>query len=105
MAINRLAAETSPYLRQHADNPVAWFPWGEDAFAEAKRRDVPIFLSVGYSSCHWCHVMAHAVTKMWRLEPIFGHSIVVSTSQFSPVLPTFFPRGKRNDGGIVTFAQ
>jgi uncharacterized protein YyaL (SSP411 family) len=56
---NRLADETSPYLRQHADNPVDWFAWGEDAFAEAKRRDVPIFLSVGYSSCHWCHVMAH----------------------------------------------
>jgi uncharacterized protein len=57
--INRLAAETSPYLLQHANNPVDWFPWGEEAFAEAKRRDVPIFLSVGYSSCHWCHVMAH----------------------------------------------
>ncbi|MEX0834877.1 MAG: thioredoxin domain-containing protein, partial [Nitriliruptor sp.] len=56
---NRLAHETSPYLRQHADNPVDWFPWGDEAFAEAKRRDVPIFLSVGYSACHWCHVMAH----------------------------------------------
>ncbi len=59
MVINRLAAETSPYLLQHADNPVEWFPWGDEAFAEARRRDVPIFLSVGYSSCHWCHVMAH----------------------------------------------
>jgi uncharacterized protein len=57
--INRLADQTSPYLRQHADNPVDWFPWGDEAFAEAKRRDVPIFLSVGYSACHWCHVMAH----------------------------------------------
>lgn len=56
---NRLAHETSPYLLQHADNPVDWRPWGEEAFAEARRRDVPIFLSVGYSSCHWCHVMAH----------------------------------------------
>jgi uncharacterized protein len=56
---NRLADATSPYLRQHADNPVDWHPWGDAAFAEAKRRDVPIFLSVGYSSCHWCHVMAH----------------------------------------------
>jgi uncharacterized protein YyaL (SSP411 family) len=56
---NRLAASTSPYLRQHADNPVDWREWGEDAFAEARERDVPIFLSVGYSSCHWCHVMAH----------------------------------------------
>ncbi len=56
---NRLAAETSPYLRQHRDNPVDWFAWGEEAFAEARRRDVPILLSVGYSACHWCHVMAH----------------------------------------------
>ena len=51
--------ETSPYLRQHADNPVDWYPWGDEAFALARERDVPIFLSVGYSSCHWCHVMAH----------------------------------------------
>ena len=54
---NRLAAESSPYLRQHAQNPVDWFPWGEAAFAEARTRDVPIFLSIGYSTCHWCHVM------------------------------------------------
>jgi uncharacterized protein YyaL (SSP411 family) len=57
--MNRLANATSPYLQQHADNPVHWFEWGEEAFEEAKRRGVPIFLSVGYSSCHWCHVMAH----------------------------------------------
>ncbi|HUF84911.1 MAG TPA: thioredoxin domain-containing protein [Acidimicrobiia bacterium] len=57
--MNRLAAETSPYLRQHADNPVDWYPWGEEAFARAKEEDKPILLSVGYSSCHWCHVMAH----------------------------------------------
>ena len=56
---NRLSESTSPYLLQHADNPVDWFPWGQEAFDEAKRRDVPIFLSVGYSACHWCHVMAH----------------------------------------------
>ncbi len=56
---NRLAHETSPYLLQHADNPVDWYPWGEEAFAAARERDVPIFLSVGYSACHWCHVMAH----------------------------------------------
>ncbi len=57
--MNRLADQTSPYLRQHADNPVHWWPWGEEAFAEARRRDVPVLLSVGYSACHWCHVMAH----------------------------------------------
>ncbi|MGB6057033.1 MAG: thioredoxin domain-containing protein [Microthrixaceae bacterium] len=56
---NRLASETSPYLRQHADNPVDWYPWGDEAFAAARERDIPILLSVGYSSCHWCHVMAH----------------------------------------------
>ncbi|QDI69338.1 hypothetical protein CD934_11965 [Streptomyces calvus] len=56
---NRLAHETSPYLLQHADNPVDWWPWSEEAFAEARRRQVPVLLSVGYSSCHWCHVMAH----------------------------------------------
>jgi len=57
--MNRLATETSPYLRQHRDNPVDWYPWGSDAFAEATERDVPVLLSVGYSACHWCHVMAH----------------------------------------------
>ena len=56
---NRLSAETSPYLRQHADNPVEWYAWGPEAFAAACDRDVPILLSVGYSACHWCHVMAH----------------------------------------------
>jgi uncharacterized protein YyaL (SSP411 family) len=56
---NRLADATSPYLRQHQENPVDWWEWGEDAFAEARRRDVPVLLSVGYSACHWCHVMAH----------------------------------------------
>src|SRR5438105_1740215 len=57
--VNRLADETSPYLRQHKDNPVDWFPWGEEAFAKARAEDRPIMLSVGYSACHWCHVMAH----------------------------------------------
>ena len=56
---NRLADSTSPYLQQHRDNPVDWWEWGPEAFAEARRRDVPIFLSVGYAACHWCHVMAH----------------------------------------------
>src|SRR5512142_3039073 len=56
---NRLASETSPYLQQHAENPVDWYPWGDDAFARARAEDKPILLSVGYSACHWCHVMAH----------------------------------------------
>jgi hypothetical protein len=58
-AANRLAREKSPYLLQHAHNPVDWYPWGEEAFAKARAEDKPIFLSIGYSTCHWCHVMAH----------------------------------------------
>jgi uncharacterized protein len=57
--VNRLAAETSPYLLQHADNPVDWYPWGEEAFARARDEDLPVLLSVGYAACHWCHVMEH----------------------------------------------
>jgi uncharacterized protein YyaL (SSP411 family) len=57
--VNRLARETSPYLRQHADNPVDWYPWGSEAFDRAREDDKPVLLSVGYSACHWCHVMAH----------------------------------------------
>jgi uncharacterized protein YyaL (SSP411 family) len=56
---NRLALEQSPYLLQHADNPVDWYPWGDEAFEQAKAEDKPVFLSIGYSTCHWCHVMEH----------------------------------------------
>ena len=58
-APNRLAGETSPYLKQHENNPVDWYPWGEEALELARRENKPILLSVGYSACHWCHVMAH----------------------------------------------
>ena len=57
--MNRLAAETSPYLLQHAENPVDWYPWGPEALERARSEEKPILLSVGYSACHWCHVMAH----------------------------------------------
>jgi uncharacterized protein YyaL (SSP411 family) len=57
--VNRLAGETSPYLLQHAENPVDWYPWGDEAFAKARTEDKPILLSVGYAACHWCHVMEH----------------------------------------------
>ena len=56
---NRLKNETSPYLIQHASNPVDWYPWGAEALEKARSEDKPIFLSIGYSACHWCHVMAH----------------------------------------------
>ncbi|MEW8047688.1 MAG: DUF255 domain-containing protein, partial [Candidatus Thiodiazotropha sp.] len=55
--VNRLILEDSPYLLQHAHNPVDWYPWSEEAFARAKRENKPVFLSIGYSTCHWCHVM------------------------------------------------
>ncbi|MET7884190.1 thioredoxin domain-containing protein [Streptomyces avermitilis] len=67
---NRLAHETSPYLLQHADNPVDWWPWSAEAFEEARRRGVPVLLSVGYSSCHWCHVMA---TESFEDEAVAAH--------------------------------
>ena len=57
MPANRLQYEKSPYLRQHALNPVDWYPWGDEAFEKARRENKPIFLSIGYSTCHWCHVM------------------------------------------------
>ena len=57
--MNRLAGETSPYLLQHAGNPVDWYPWGEEALERARQEDRPILLSIGYAACHWCHVMAH----------------------------------------------
>ena len=58
-ASNRLIDEKSPYLIQHAGNPVNWYPWGEEAFDKARKEDKPVFLSIGYATCHWCHVMAH----------------------------------------------
>lgn len=63
--MNHLKNETSPYLLQHADNPVDWYPWCGEAFERAKSEDKPVFLSIGYSTCHWCHVMAHNVCS-WR---------------------------------------
>jgi hypothetical protein len=67
---NRLANETSPYLLlQHADNPVHWLPWGDEAFEASRERDVPILLSVGDSACHWCHVMPPDLTARWARTP------------------------------------
>jgi uncharacterized protein YyaL (SSP411 family) len=73
---NRLAGEKSPYLLQHADNPVDWRPWGEDAFADAKRESKPIFLSIGYSTCHWCHVMAHESFENAEIAAIINRDFI-----------------------------
>ena len=59
--MNRLADQTSPYLQQHAANPVEWYAWGPEALERARAEDKPILLSIGYSACHWCHVMAHEI--------------------------------------------
>jgi uncharacterized protein YyaL (SSP411 family) len=73
---NRLAAEKSPYLLQHAQNPVDWYPWGEEAFARARDEDKPIFLSVGYSTCHWCHVMEHESFEQPAIAELLNASFV-----------------------------
>jgi uncharacterized protein len=73
---NRLAHEKSPYLLQHEHNPVDWYPWGEDAFAKARRENKPIFLSVGYSTCHWCHVMAHESFESEEVAAVMNREFV-----------------------------
>ncbi len=73
---NRLAAEQSPYLLQHAENPVDWYAWGDEAFAKARAEDKPIFLSVGYSTCHWCHVMEHESFENERLAALLNRDFV-----------------------------
>jgi uncharacterized protein len=74
--VNRLRSATSPYLLQHADNPVDWWPWGPEAFAEARRRDVPVLISVGYAACHWCHVMAHESFEDEAIATLLNDSVV-----------------------------
>ncbi len=73
---NRLQHETSPYLLQHAENPVDWFPWGDEAFRKAKAEDKPVFLSIGYSTCHWCHVMAHESFEDTEVAQILNQHFV-----------------------------
>jgi len=73
---NRLQYESSPYLRQHADNPVNWYPWCEEAFSCARREDKPIFLSIGYSTCHWCHVMAHESFESDEVAHILNNGFI-----------------------------
>ena len=73
---NRLQHEKSPYLLQHADNPVDWYPWGDEAFETAGRQDKPIFLSIGYSTCHWCHVMEHESFEDPQVAPLMNEAFV-----------------------------
>ncbi|NVN29203.1 thioredoxin domain-containing protein, partial [Endobacter medicaginis] len=73
---NQLGSEASPYLRQHADNPVHWWPWGRAALDEAARRDCPILLSIGYAACHWCHVMAHESFEDARVAGLMNAGFV-----------------------------
>ena len=88
---NRLARESSPYLLQHADNPVDWFPWSQEALQLAREQDKPIFLSIGYSACHWCHVMAHEsfesheTAAIFQLRLDFGWHISGCTCDKDPV--------------------
>jgi len=79
---NRLAAERSPYLLQHAENPVDWYPWGQEAFDKARELDRPIFLSIGYSTCHWCHVMAHESFESQAIADFLnGHFIAIKVDR------------------------
>ena len=73
---NRLQKEKSPYLRQHGENPVDWYPWGEEAFEKARREDKPVFLSIGYATCHWCHVMAHESFEDAEIASILNDNYV-----------------------------
>ena len=80
---NRLINEKSPYLRQHAENPVDWYPWGEEAFEKARREDKPVFLSIGYSTCHWCHVMAHESFEDPGIAAILNEHDVLSPEELA----------------------
>ena len=76
---NHLKNQTSPYLLQHADNPVDWYPWSEEAFSKARAEDKPVFLSIGYRNCHWCHVMAHECFEDLEIADILNKYYVSIT--------------------------
>src|SRR5262245_10192413 len=105
---NRLARETSPYLRQHAENPVDWYPWGEDAFRRAREEDKPIHLSVGYAACHWCHVMAHESFENPEAARLLNErSVTIKVDRqerpdVDDIDQTVVPRMGRGGGGPLT---
>ena len=82
---NRLINEKSPYLLQHAHNPIDWFPWGTEAFNQAKEEDKPIFLSIGYSTCHWCHIKKCIKVKSSYLSSIYIYMIMLALNHFLQV--------------------
>ena len=88
---NRLAQEPSPYLLQHAHNPVDWYPWGEEAFTRSREQDRPIFLSIGYSTCHWCHVMEHESFESDEIAEVLN-------TQFVPIKVDREERARRRPG-------
>src|SRR5580693_398544 len=91
--MNRLKASASPYLLQHADNPVDWWPWSDEAFEEAARRDVPVMLSVGYAACHWCHVMAHESFEDPETAALLNEHVVAVKPDREPFFcGTYYPR-------------
>ena len=73
---NHLIHESSPYLLQHAHNPVDWYPWGDEAFAKARSENKPVLLSIGYSACHWCHVMAHESFEDEQIAQLMNENFV-----------------------------
>ena len=79
---NRLVFEGSPYLLQHAANPVDWYPWGEEAFKRAKELDKPVFLSIGYTTCHWCHVMEHESFENDEVAALMNDAFVSIKASF-----------------------
>ena len=82
---NRLQHETSPYLLQHANNPVDWYPWGEEALNRAKEEDKPILVSIGYSSCHWCHVMERESFEVGDIAQIMNEHFDAAVSELRAI--------------------
>ena len=96
---NHLVGQSSPYLLQHAQNPVDWYPWGDAAFAKAKRENKPILLSIGYSTCHWCHVMERESFEDEKIAELLNeHFVCIKSTKLSPKLPSDLPlaEGRRD---------